>query len=103
MVNVTDPVGVGLVASLARPGGNVTGLSQRLTAEIHAKQLQLLKEALPRVSRVACSAAPPRPWALGEYETGCQSLELRVQFAEMRSRNDLGPTVRQWRRSGSTP
>jgi len=57
MVNATDPVEVGLVASLARPGGNVTGLSQQLTPEIRAKQVQLLKEALPKVSRVAA----PKP------------------------------------------
>src|SRR5882724_66144 len=53
MVNAADPVKARLVASLARPGGNVTGLSQQLTPEIRAKQLQLLKEAVPRVSRVA--------------------------------------------------
>ena len=47
MVNASDPVEARLVASLARPGGNVTGLSQQLTAEIRAKQLQLLKEMLP--------------------------------------------------------
>jgi len=53
MVNANDPVEAGLVASLARPGGNVTGLSQQLTREIRAKQLQLLKQALPKMSRVA--------------------------------------------------
>lgn len=53
MVNATDPVEVALVVSLARPGGNITGLSQQLTPEIRAKQLQLLKEALPSASRVA--------------------------------------------------
>ena len=53
MVNAADPVEAGLVRSLARPGGNVTGLSAYLTPEIRAKQLQLLKEALPGLSRVA--------------------------------------------------
>src|SRR5712692_1088081 len=49
MVNAADPVKVGLVASLARPGGNVTGLSTHLTPEILAKQLQLLKEMLAKI------------------------------------------------------
>jgi putative ABC transport system substrate-binding protein len=51
MANAADPVAAGLVASLARPGGNVTGVS-RQTPELIAKQLQLLKETLPRTSRV---------------------------------------------------
>jgi putative ABC transport system substrate-binding protein len=90
MVNVTDPVGMGLVASLARPGGNVTGLSQQLTPEIRAKQLQLLKETLPRLTRVAVLHSSSTTVGLREYEAGGQSLELRVQFAEVRSRDDLG-------------
>jgi putative ABC transport system substrate-binding protein len=52
MISVTDPVGTGLVASLAHPGGNVTGLSN-LNSDIGGKQLELLKEAFPKVSRVA--------------------------------------------------
>lgn len=51
MANVTDPVGAGLVASLPRPGGNVTGIS-RQTPELVAKQIQLLKEVLPRMTRI---------------------------------------------------
>jgi ABC-type uncharacterized transport system substrate-binding protein len=53
MVAVSDPVGQGLIASLARPGGNITGLAFETTPEIRGKQLQLLKEAAPTVSRVA--------------------------------------------------
>jgi putative tryptophan/tyrosine transport system substrate-binding protein len=52
MTNVTDPVGIGLVASLAHPGGNVTGLSN-VGSDLGGKQLELLKEAFPKVSRVA--------------------------------------------------
>ena len=89
MVNATDPVEVGLVTSLARPGGNVTGLSQQLTPEIRGKQLQLLKEALPRVSRVAVLRSPTTTVGLREYETAGRVLELRVQFVEVRGAADL--------------
>src|SRR3989475_3760248 len=82
MVNAADPVKAGLVASLARPGGNVTGLSQQLTPEIRAKQLQLLKEVLTRGSRplVVVLRSPTTTVELGEYETTGHALELRVQF-----------------------
>jgi putative ABC transport system substrate-binding protein len=90
MVNVTDPVEAGLVASLGRPGGNVTGLSQQLTPEIRAKQLQLLKEALPKVSRVAVLRSPATTVGLREYATAGQTLNLRVQFIEVRGADDLG-------------
>jgi len=55
IARVTDPVGTGLVASLARPGGNITGLSA-MTGELSAKRLQLLKEALPQARRVAADS-----------------------------------------------
>jgi ABC-type uncharacterized transport system substrate-binding protein len=90
MVNTTDPVEVGLVASLARPGGNVTGLSQQLTPDIRAKQLQLLKEALPKLSRVAVLRSPTTTVGLREYETAGQALALRVEFIEIRGADDLG-------------
>ncbi len=90
MVNVTDPVEAGLVASLARPGGNVTGLSQQLTPEIRAKQVQLLKEALPKVSRVAVLHSPATTVGLGEYEAAGRAFELRVQLVEIRGADDLG-------------
>ena len=51
--NATDPVGIGLVRSLARPGGNVTGLSDDQGPELVGKRLQLLKEVAPTVSKVA--------------------------------------------------
>ena len=90
MVNVTDPVEAGLVASLARPGGNVTGLSQQHTTEIRAKQVQLLKEALPKVSRVAVLHSPATTVGLGEYEAAGRAFELRVQSVEIRGADDLG-------------
>ena len=90
MINATDPVEAGLVASLARPGGNVTGLSQQLTPEIRAKQLQLLKETLPRLARVAVLHSPATTVGLREYEAAGQALELRIQFVEVKTRDDLG-------------
>ena len=90
MVNVTDPVEVGLVASLARPGGNVTGLSQQLTPEIRAKQLQLLKEALPKVSRVAVLWSAATTVGRGEYEAAGRALGPRIQFVEVHGADDLG-------------
>ena len=59
-VDPADAVGIGLVASLARPGGNVTGLSY-LGTELTAKQLELLKEAVPNLSRVAALSNPANP------------------------------------------
>jgi putative ABC transport system substrate-binding protein len=90
MVNAADPVQAGLVASLARPGGNVTGLSQQLTPEICAKQLQLLKETLPRLVRVAVLHSPATTVSLGEYEAAGQALELKIQFVQLHTRDDLG-------------
>ena len=57
---VADPLGVGLVASLSRPGGNVTGLSY-LTEDIIAKQLELLKELVPGLARVGVLKNPMNP------------------------------------------
>ena len=60
MAQDTDPVGNGFVASLARPGGNITGLST-LSPEISGKQLELLKEIIPKLSRVAVLGTSTRP------------------------------------------
>ncbi len=88
MVNASDPVEAGLVASLARPGGNVTGLSEQLTREIRAKQLQLLKD---KMSRVAVLHSVATTVGLREYEAAGQTLAIRVQVVEIRNRDDLEP------------
>ena len=64
---VNDPVGSGLVASLARPGGNVTGLTV-MSPDLAGKQFQLLKEVVPKVSRVAVLRNPDNPAARAMYE-----------------------------------
>jgi len=61
MFEVSDPVGIGLVASLAKPGGNITGVAQLVATEIYGKQLQMLKEILPKLSHVALLWNPANP------------------------------------------
>ncbi len=84
-----DPVGAGLVASLARPGGNITGLSS-MTAELAEKRLELLKEAVPKLSRVAVLRDPRQPPTdLRLTEAAARALGLRLQVLEVRDINDL--------------
>ena len=86
MVGVVDPVGRGLVASLAHPGGNVTGLTDILM-EMEGKRLQLLKEAVPKASRVAVLSyltGAPRPSFRSEEEAAARALGVTLQFYEVR-------------------
>jgi putative ABC transport system substrate-binding protein len=85
-----DPVGAGLVASLARPGGNITGLSSR-APEVSGKRLEILKEAVPHLSRVAAlwhRDAPVGPY-LKETEAAAQALGLQLQTLEVGSPDAL--------------
>ena len=87
----SDPVGTGLVASLARPGGNVTGLTN-LSPDLSVKRLELLKEAIPKLSRVAVfwdPTDPGSPGLLKEVEMAAQSLGLKIQRLEIRNPNDI--------------
>jgi ABC-type uncharacterized transport system substrate-binding protein len=75
-----DPVAAGLVASLARPGGNITGLSM-LNTEISAKRVELLREVLPKVERVAVLRDPATPQAdVDATQVAARTLGLRLQF-----------------------
>jgi len=90
-VSVTDPVASGVVASLARPGGNITGLTI-LAPELSGKRLELLKEAVPNVTRVAFlwnSANPAQAPQWREAQAAAQALGLRLQSLEVRSSNDF--------------
>ena len=81
-----DAVGTGLVASLARPGGNVTGLTY-ISPETSGKRLQLLKEAFPRTARVAIlwnPADPPRVLEYKETQSAATTLGLTLQSVEVR-------------------
>jgi len=86
-----DPVGSGLVASLARPGGNVTGLAT-ISPELSGKRLQLLKEAVPKVSQVAVlwnPANPSHPSALEAAEAAAQILRLQLHPVEFQTPDDF--------------
>jgi ABC-type uncharacterized transport system substrate-binding protein len=87
-----DPVGLGLVDSLARPGGNVTGLTT-LAPELAPKRLQLLREAAPAIRRIGVlhdPADPGRVLALGETESAGRTLGLDVLPLELREPSYLG-------------
>ena len=91
MINVGDPIGLGLVASLAQPGGNVTGLTS-FTTQLNGKRLELLKEAVPGVSRVAVlwnPAISERAPEFPEVEAAAQSLGLQVISLEAREPGEL--------------
>src|SRR5215510_8013950 len=80
MEQVNDPIALGLVASLAHPGGNITGLSN-LSPELSGKRLELLKEVVPRASRIAVLAYRGEAMrsSIKETEVAAQSLRLQVQ------------------------
>ena len=78
MAGVTDPVGVGFVASLARPGGNITGLTH-LSPDLSGKRLELLKEVVPYLLRVAVlwnPNQPGQPAAFKETQVAAQALKV---------------------------
>jgi putative ABC transport system substrate-binding protein len=94
MTNSRDPVGTGVVAGLARPGGNITGMSM-MTPDVSAKRLQLLKEVVPRASRVAIlwnpdyldKALQESQWE--ENRSAARALGLSLQSRAVRALDDL--------------
>ena len=93
MALVVDPIGSGLVTSLAHPGGNVTGLSM-MTTDLTAKRLQLLKEAIPRVARVAVLWNPDHPFhskVLEDLKMIAPSLSMELSFVAVRTPEQFGP------------
>jgi putative tryptophan/tyrosine transport system substrate-binding protein len=92
----SDPVGSGFVASLARPGGNITGLST-LASEISGKQLELLKEIVPRLSRVAVlgsSTTPGNAQSLKETELAARAMKVELQYLDIRDPKDIEAAFR---------
>ena len=93
MASSGDPVGAGLVASLARPRGNVTGLSA-MAPDVVGKQLQLLKEAVPKVTRVAILYNPTistMVLIVKEAQVAARTLGLTLQPLEVRAPDEIGP------------
>jgi putative ABC transport system substrate-binding protein len=92
MSAIGDPVGAGLVASLARPGGNITGLAI-FSPELSGKRLELLKESFPRISKIAILWNPSNASAslsLKETQVASQALTLVLQPLEIRNPKDFG-------------
>jgi putative ABC transport system substrate-binding protein len=93
MAGIGDPVGQGVVATLARPGGNVTGLSALVT-EIYAKRVELLRELVPGAARFAALvniSKPSIPPAWKAVEMAARSLAIQPQLLDVRKPEDLGP------------
>lgn len=99
---IADPVGAGFVKSLARPGGNITGLTPS-SAELSGKRIELLQEIVPTATRVAVLSTPDytlslKTEALKETEAAARALGLRIQVVEVRGRNDLARAFSTMRR-----
>src|SRR5215510_15251103 len=91
MTQDPDPVGNGYVASLARPGGNITGLST-LSPELSGKRLELLKEIIPKLSRVAVlgtSTNASNAQSLRETELAAEAIAVKLQYLDVRSPKDI--------------
>ena len=87
MTNVTDPVGNGFIASLARPGGNITGLAA-LTEDLAGKRVELVKETFPKISRMAVLLDPEDPSKIVELKSiqaPAKALGVNLQSIEVRS------------------
>jgi ABC-type uncharacterized transport system substrate-binding protein len=102
MSTLPDPVGEGFVASLARPGGNTTGLTLD-SEDLAGKQLELLKEALPKLSRVGVLRNPKAPGydvAKGQIDVAARRLKLEVKDFPVSRPDDLAPTFAAMSRAG---
>jgi ABC-type uncharacterized transport system substrate-binding protein len=96
MAQDPDPVGAGFIASLARPGGNITGLSS-LSPEISGKRLELLKETVPKLSRVAVlgtSTTAGNAQALRETELAAGAITVKLQYLDVRGPKDIETAFR---------
>jgi len=91
MEQVNDPIALGLVASLAHPGGNITGISN-LSPELSGKRLELLKEVIPKIYRVAALASrrgAAMQTSIKETEAAAQSLRLQLQLLEVKAADEI--------------
>jgi putative tryptophan/tyrosine transport system substrate-binding protein len=107
MIYVADPVATGLVASIARPGGNITGLAS-LSLELDAKRLELLKETVPKLAKVAVLInsglhmlyAPHSSWTTG-MKAAARSIGVELTFYDIRQRDDPGAAFAAIDRDGA--
>jgi len=100
---VGDPVGTGIVASLARPGGNITALTV-MGPELSGKRLQLFKEAIPTLSRVAVLSQltdPIGPLQVRELEQAANPMGLHLQVHDVKTTDDLAPAFEMAAKSGA--
>jgi ABC-type uncharacterized transport system substrate-binding protein len=103
-VSVPDPVGSGLVDSLARPGGNITGLTS-ITAELVGKRMELLKEMVPKLSRVAVLWNPQDPTSVQSWKEGqlaARDLGLQLHSMEVKSSDKLESAFKEATKARST-
>ncbi|HXK28512.1 MAG TPA: ABC transporter substrate-binding protein [Candidatus Binatia bacterium] len=102
---VTDPLGYGLIDSLARPGGNITGLALALGEGFSGKWVELLKEAVPKVTTVAVLRNPTHPLAevfLRETQAAGRAHSIRLNFFAARDPNELGTTLSRLEKEHAT-
>ena len=100
MTQDLDPVRNGFVASLAKPGGNITGLSN-FGSDLSGKRLELLKETIPKLSRVAAlgtSTSPGNAQALREAELAAGALALKLQYLDVRGPKDIEAAIQAARK-----
>ncbi|MEO8006409.1 MAG: ABC transporter substrate-binding protein [Betaproteobacteria bacterium] len=104
VIALNDMVGLGLVTNLAHPGGNITGLSS-MTTELHAKRLQLLKEAIPRVTRVAIvqyvdtPVNAPQKRAIENLKAAASSMSIELQLLRVTKPEELAEAFLAIRRT----
>jgi putative ABC transport system substrate-binding protein len=89
MTNATDPVAAGFIASLARPGGNITGVNVDANQEILGKNLGLLTEIVPRLSRVGVLRQVESGSGFAELEASARKLNIALEVVDIRSPNDI--------------
>jgi putative ABC transport system substrate-binding protein len=100
MVNVVDPIARGIVTSLASPGGNITGVASHVSAEMAGKRLDLLREAVPRISRLAVLGGRATPQDLAQWnviEPAARALNIALQDIAVREPGELENGLNQIR------
>jgi putative ABC transport system substrate-binding protein len=101
MLNVSDPVELGLVKSLGRPGGNVTGMT-RVSPELIGKNMQLLRELVPTASRLGLLVSGSTPGAVvGRARQAAQAQGVELQVVELRSADDMAGAFAELKRHGA--